>query len=107
MDPAGAGDDAIARKPLILDSEVVALMQDEAIDLEERAGVDQDFEPLARRLLPGLVLTLDPLFAAAELRLAIAPAQLLQPIVHRHGVIVDGVVTKVNEFIDFQVDLPR
>ena len=96
-----------ARNALLVDTEVVALMDDEAIELEKGAGVEKNLEALAGRLLAGLVLPLDSLLAATELGLAIAPAQLFQPVVHRHGVIVDGVVTKVNGFIDFHVDLPQ
>jgi hypothetical protein len=81
-------------------------VDDEAVDLQEGAGVEQELETLARGLLPRLVLSSNSLFAAAELGLAVATAELLQTLVHRHGVTVDGVVTKVNGFIDFHADLP-
>jgi hypothetical protein len=49
------------------------LMHDEAIHLEKGAGIEQEIQALARRLLARLVLAADALLAPAELRSAVAP----------------------------------
>ena len=42
-------------------------MGDELVELLERAGIEQQLDPLARGELAGRVLALEPLLAAAEL----------------------------------------
>ena len=51
------------------------------VELDEGAGIEQELEALARRLLARLVLPADPLLAAAELRLGVAAAQLFESVV--------------------------
>ena len=57
-----------------LHPEVVALVDDELVHLQERAGIEQELQTLARRFLSRLVLAADPLLAAAELGLRVSPA---------------------------------
>ncbi len=85
MDPPGAGDDAVAGDPLLGHAEVVGLVDDEAVELQEGGGIEQELQPLARRLLAGLVLAADPLLAPAELGVAVAAPQLLEALVGGHG----------------------
>ena len=63
-----AGDDAVARDDLLGHAEVEAAMGDELVELLERAGIEQQLDPLARRQLAGGVLAIEPRLAAAELR---------------------------------------
>ena len=55
-----------------------ALVHDELVELGERAGVEEELEPLARRLLARLVLAANALLAAAQLGLGVAAAQLFE-----------------------------
>ena len=91
VDAAGAGDDPVARDPLLRHPEVVALVDHEPVDLDERAGIEQQLEPLARGLLPRLVLAAHALLAAAQLRLGVPSAQLLEGFVgaHRRPSVID------------------
>ena len=79
------------------------------VDLDEGAGIEQQLEPLARRLLAGLVLAANPLLAAAELGLGVASTQLLETIRSGHGLDCsrESASSKVNGFIDFRRDLLR
>src|SRR5438093_1228348 len=85
VDAARAGDDPVARDALLGHAEVVGLVDDEAVELEEGAGIEQELEPLAGGLLAGLVLAPDALLAPAELGGAVAAPQLLETLVRRHG----------------------
>ena len=53
-------------------------MGDELVDLLERARIEQEFDPLARRQLAGLVLLAEPILAAAELRAALQLFEILE-----------------------------
>ena len=53
-------------------------MDDELVELLERAGIEEQRDPLARRQLPLGVLALDALLAAAQLALAFAALQLFE-----------------------------
>ena len=64
VDAPEPGDHAVARDALALHPEVVAAVSDEAIDLVEAAGVEQEIESLACRELAGRVLLVDPFLAA-------------------------------------------
>ena len=66
-----AGDDAVARDDLVLHPEVAAAVRDELVDFLERAGIEQQLDPLAGGQLAGRVLALDARLAAAELRAAL------------------------------------
>ena len=64
-----------------LHAEVAAAMGDELVDLLERAGIEQQLDPLARGQLAGRVLPLEPIGAAAELG---APLEVGEDIVGLH-----------------------
>jgi hypothetical protein len=80
VDPARAGDDTVAGCALVRHVEVVALMDNELVELQERSGVEQDVEPLAGGLLAGLVLATDPLLAAGQLGLRVTAMELIEAI---------------------------
>src|SRR6185503_15298077 len=84
VDASMAGDDTVAGHALRLHAEVVRPVDDESVQLLERAGIEQRVDALAGRQLPGGVLLGDALFAAAEAALGVAPPQLLQSLVP-HG----------------------
>ena len=46
-------------------------MHDELVEFFERAGIEKEINPFACRQLPGVVLTFEALFPAAELRTAL------------------------------------
>ena len=52
---------------LLVHAEVAAAVGDELVELLERAGIEQQLDPLARGQLAGVVLALEALLAAAEL----------------------------------------
>ena len=56
VDPAVAGDHAVAGHHLLVHAEVGAAVRDQLVDLLERARVEQQLHALARRQLAGLVL---------------------------------------------------
>ena len=56
VDQAVAGDDAVAGNDLFGHPEIEAAMGDELVDFLERAGIEQEVDPLAGRQLAGLVL---------------------------------------------------
>ena len=59
VDAAVAGDDAVAERMLVGDPEFGRAMDDIPIELDERAGVEQQLESLARRQLAHRMLLLD------------------------------------------------
>ena len=67
VDPAVAGDDAVAGDHLLLEPEVGGAVGDEAVELDEAAFVEQQVEPLARGELALLVLLGDARRAPALL----------------------------------------
>ena len=73
---AVAGDDAVAEEVLPVEAELGRAMGDEGVELDERARVEQQVEPLARRQLAPGVLPFDPDGSATEQRLR---AHLLEP----------------------------
>ena len=75
VDLAEAGDDAVAGEALLVQAESVHVVRGERAELLERALVEQQREPLARRELAARVLLLDALLAAAEHRAAAHLAQ--------------------------------
>src|SRR5207244_3887629 len=78
VDATRARDDAVAESPLPGHVEVVALVDDELVDLHERPGVQQEREPLARGLLAGLVLAADALVTAGGVGLHVTSLRLLE-----------------------------
>ena len=51
-----SGENPVPRDPLVLHAEIVAAVHDESVQLLAGAGVEQGFDALAGRQLPGLVL---------------------------------------------------
>src|SRR5205085_1980216 len=77
LDGAVAGDHAVAEDLLLLHSEVVAAVDLELVELDEAARVEEQLDALAGGELPLLVLLVDPLLAAAQLRLQVEGGELL------------------------------
>ena len=75
VDEPVAGDDAVPEHLLLLHAEIGATVGDEAVELDERPGIDEEVDPLAGRELPPFVLLLDSLLASAEKR---ATVQLVE-----------------------------
>ena len=85
FDSAPPRHDAVAEHFLIGETEVGGAMGDEAIELDERAGIEQHVEPLARRHLSFLMLRGDAVGAAALFRLRALLLEQLQFFSHSHG----------------------
>ena len=66
---AGPADDAVSGDARLLHVEVAAAVKDEGIELEERARIEQEIDPLVRRELPLAVLARGSLRPAALARL--------------------------------------
>jgi hypothetical protein len=78
------GDDPIARDALVVHAEVACAVDDQGVQLLERAGVDEGVDPLVRGELSGRVLLGHALVTTADARLCVAPPHLFQPILlHR------------------------
>jgi hypothetical protein len=69
VDQAVSADDAVARDPLLVHTEVVAAVNPELVDLDEAARVEEQIDPLADRELPALVLPGNP-FGSPHLEVA-------------------------------------
>ena len=54
-----AGDDGVAPRPVLAHVELDLAVTDEAVELDERARIEELLEPLAREELPALALALD------------------------------------------------
>ena len=55
--------DRVAPGPLVAHPELALAVADEAVELDERAAVEEELEPLAREELPALVLPGDRAFS--------------------------------------------
>jgi hypothetical protein len=77
VDEAVARDDAVAEDLLLLHAEVGAAVDDEPIELDEAAGIEQQVDSLARRELAAFVLFLDAFGPAADERLGV---HLVEPL---------------------------
>ena len=86
-DRAVAGDDRVAPGTLVAHPELDLAVPDEAVELDERARVEQQVDALAREQLPALVLPRDGLLGSRVLRLV---AQLAEPGELRLGGLVAG-----------------
>jgi hypothetical protein len=64
-----AGHDRVAPRPVVVHPELDLAVTDEAVELDERAGIEQEVEPLACEELPALVLARDGLLRARVRRL--------------------------------------
>ena len=78
VDPARAGDDAVAGHDLLFEAEVGRAMGDEAVELDEAALVEQEVEPLAGGELPLLVLLGHPRGAPALLGEGLTVVELVE-----------------------------
>ena len=70
-----AGDEAVARRALLLHAEIRAAVGDELVELLEGAFIEQQRDALARRQLAGLVFALAALGASAFFGRGAASAQ--------------------------------
>ena len=68
----------VAGDALALHPEVVAAVDHQRIHLDERAGIEQQVDALVRRQLPGVVLALDALGAAAQARSGKAAVEVFE-----------------------------
>src|SRR5207247_10341421 len=84
LDPSVPRHHAVAEILLVGEPEVGRAVRHEAVELDERAGIEQRVEALARRHLPLLVLDLDALGAAAELGLGALLLEQLELLTHSH-----------------------
>ena len=85
VDAPRARHHAVTRDALGVHAEVVVLVDHEAIHLRERPLVEEDFESLAGRFLPRLVLALDPLRPARRVGGVVAAVEFLEAILEGHG----------------------
>ena len=87
VDGAVAGDDAVAEEVLAIQPELRRAVGDECVELDERSGVEEEVEALARgELAPG-VLALDPHRSPTLARLLAHPLEARNPFgVLRHVV---------------------
>ena len=88
MDAARARDDPVTGHPLLGHAEVVGLVDDELVELDERAGVEQQLQPLSGCLLSGLVLAADPLLATGQLGLGVASHKLGETFFEGHSQVI-------------------
>src|SRR5207249_9287740 len=86
VDLAVPGDHAVSEDLPLLHAEVGAAMRLELVDLDERAGIEQHVDPLARRELARFVLLADPLLAATPVGFAAAASQLFEVLLDSHRI---------------------
>jgi len=84
VDRAGARDDSVARNPGPIEAEVTRAVLDQAIELEERAGVEQQLDALARGQLSLGVLARHALGTAAFEAPAAERLEVLDPLFDGH-----------------------
>ena len=82
-----AGHDGVAPRPLLAHAELALAVAHEPVQLDERAPVEQELDPLTGEELASLVLSRDGLLAARVLR---GVAQLAEPGELRLGRVVPG-----------------
>ena len=84
-----ASHDAVAGNQLLVHAKIVAAMLDEHVPFFKRAGIEQQFNPLARRQLPFGVLCVDPPLTAAEFRCGTFLFELPNDLFHQIFSLVD------------------
>src|SRR5262249_25390423 len=82
VDRPPAGDHAVTGDPALLHAEISRAMLDEHVELPERALVHQQFEPLARRQLAALVLSVDACLTTAGACACAALFELFEDVLH-------------------------
>jgi hypothetical protein len=75
-----AGDHAVAQILLLVEAEIGSAVGDEAVDLHEAAGIEQQVEPLARAELALLVLLRDAVGATALFGEGLLVVQLIEEV---------------------------
>ncbi len=85
VDGAPAGDDAVARRLLLLHAELGAAVLDEGVELLEGVLVHQKLDALAGGELAALVLGVDAHLTAAKGRVVAPPLELLDDFLHWTG----------------------
>ncbi len=80
VDGAPAGHDAVADGAVVFQAEARRLVAHEGADLDERAGVEQDLDALARAQLALFVLLREAGFAAAGAALGAAPVEVCESV---------------------------
>ena len=83
VDAAGAGDDAVTGIYLLLEAEGGGAVSDEAVELDEAAGVEEQIQPLAGGELALLVLLGHSLGASSLLGEGLAVVELVEPLLLR------------------------
>ena len=81
VDAAVAGDEAVARRALLLHAKVSAAVRDEFVEFLEAALVQQQRDPLPRGQLAGLVFPLATVRPATGFGFRVTPAKFFQPVV--------------------------
>src|SRR5262249_56255731 len=77
-----AGDQVVTGDPALLHAKISRAMLDEHFELLERALVHQQFEPLARRQLAALVLSVDACLTTAGACACAALFELFEDVLH-------------------------
>ena len=85
VDRAPAGDHAVGERTGVLDAEAVGAVAGEHVELDERAGIEQQVDALARGELAALVLALDRRRAPGVQRLLAQLGELREPLLDRVG----------------------
>ena len=78
VDRAPTGDHAVGERPVLLDAEAVRAVAGEHVELDERAGVEQQVDALAGGELAPLVLAPDRRLGPGVQRLFLQLAELLE-----------------------------
>ena len=78
VDLAPTGDDTVGERPVLLDAEPVRAVAGEHVELDERAGVEQQVDALAGGELAPLVLAPDRRLGTGVQRLFLQLAELLE-----------------------------
>src|SRR5437588_820793 len=71
-------DDAVAGNALLLHAEIEVAMNDELIELLERAGIEEQRDAFARDQFSFVVLAVDALLSAAKLTLPLAALEFFE-----------------------------
>ena len=83
VDRAPSGDHAVGERPVVLDAEAVRPVAGQHVELDERAGVEQQLDALAGGELAPLVLAPDRRLAPGVQRLFLQLRELLEALLDR------------------------
>ena len=90
VDRAPAGDHTVGERAVVLDAEAVRPVAGEHVELDERAGVEQQVDALAGGELAPLVLAPDRRLVAGRARLFLQLRELFEPLGDRVGGVGHG-----------------